>query len=687
VKVMRIIERFKLSRRLFGPRPTGSRTGASRFFNNLQFRVATILLLVSLVPLGIVSLFAARTADYLIRSMATNQLENVAAEKQELLERWIAERKADLEVVTGSDTVRSMDPSRIGPYITLVQSKYGAYKRFIVAGADGNSVFDSAATTDAGLVKESFKNNFGISEANPPSPPAPLPRAASGTMGEGSSYRTTVKETWFDQAMQGRTYLSEVALAPEGKEAVFELAAPIAGADAAPRGAVCAVVSTQAISARVLRVSLGETGECYLVDKAGTFLAHNDPARILKDNIAQSGSFSNIGGDKENRPIYNDYRGIPVLGASRAVQGTGWYVVVEQDRDEAFAGSDRLTRSIYIVIAVTAAAAVGFALLLSYYVSSPIRALSEAAHALSRGDFENALAGAKTIRSDEIGALHVAFRHMAGQLWDRHANLEKRVGLTEEELRKTDIRLVNTLKAAARSEHLAALGRLAAGVAHEIRTPLTSLKLFLQSARDEIAMSPEHAEDLHIALKQVRRIENTINHFLDFARPREPLLTALDFQKLIDDALEIVLPRANQQEIEVISEIAPELPKVEGDMRQLGEALVNLMANALDAMPEGGRLAVSASPDTLSGDGPDRAWVRIDISDTGSGIREDDTRQLFEPFYTTKASGSGLGLAIVQGTVQRHGGTITVRSRPGEGTTFSIRLPAGAKASLQHSNP
>jgi len=179
-----------------------------------------------------------------------------------------------------------------------------------------------------------------------------------------------------------------------------------------------------------------------------------------------------------------------------------------------------------------------------------------------------------------------------------------------------------------------------------------------------------------VAMRQVHRMESTINHFLNFARPQEPCLAEVDLRKLIDDALVVVQPRANQQEVEVVREIAPELPKVEGDARQLGEALVNLLVNALEVMPGGGRITIAVAPERAAADRLGRRWVRIEVSDTGPGIRRGDLERLFEPFFTTKASGSGLGLAIVEGTVERHGGTIEVRSEPGAGTTFSLSLPA-----------
>jgi signal transduction histidine kinase len=469
--------------------------------------------------------------------------------------------------------------------------------------------------------------------------------------------------------------MSHVRMESRGRGSVFDITTPIPGAGGTPQGEVRATVSTGSILADVLRVSLGQTGESYLVDGAGTFLAHKEPSRILRENIAQSESFSQIFGKTGRKSVYTDYRGIAVLGASRPVAGTDWFLVVEQDRDEAFAPSQQLKRKIYVVIAVSAAMVVFASWLLGYYVTAPVRKLSEAARSLAAGEFDHALAGASTERHDEIGQLYAAFADMARRLREHHYRLERRVGFTEEELRKADARLQNTLEAAARSEHLAALGRLASGVAHEIRTPLASLKLFLQSCREDMEDSPEDREDFCVAMRQVHRIEATINHFLQFARPREPVMTVVDFQRLVDEALEIVRPRAKQQNVAVVSSVAENLPRVEGDLRQLSECLVNLMVNALDVMACGGELQVlvrEASPDN------GEQGVRIDVSDTGPGIAPENLDRLFEPFFTTKAAGSGLGLPIVQNTVRSHGGVVRVRTIPGAGTTFSIHLPAAS---------
>ncbi len=604
-----------------------------RFINSLQFNLAAGFLLVSLVPLGVVSLFSVRTADQLIEKIVTGQLENVAAEKQQLLERWIVERKADLEVIAASSIVGSMDPEAIAPYLQLIRDQYRVYRRIVIADLAGKSVYDSVSGTPADWQQE----------------------------------------PWFRQVVDGQRYMSPVRLESEVRQSVFDLAAPVSNRDGQTLGVVCATVSTAGILGGVLQVSLGETGECYLVDETGTFLAHKDPARILRDNIAQSESFANVFRQERPLPIYRDYRSIRVLGASLAMPEINWFVVVEQDEKEAFAPAYELRRNIYWAIALTSAGAVGVSLVLAYSISAPIRSLSEAAHALAHGDFETHLLPR---RRGEIGTLLAAFENMAAQLHQRHSKLETQVGRTEAELQATDDRLQETIRAAARSEHLAALGRLASGVAHEIRTPLASLKLYLQSVQEEITISPEFNEDFDIAMREVERIENTINHFLQFARPQQPVLGNVDLVQLVDEAMVVVRPRANHQDVAVQMHVAPDLCDISGDKRLLGEALVNILVNALDEMPGGGRLAIRIKNAGNPGTNMPGSWAAIEVTDSGPGIPEPDIEKLFEPFYTTKASGSGLGLAIVRGTVQQHGGILRIRSTPGHGTTFTILLPA-----------
>ena len=605
-------------------------------FNNLQVKVMLLFLVVALVPLGIVGIFSIRTAEELIVNMASNQLENVANDKVALLERWISERKADLEVVAGSSILKSMDPAKIAPYLQLVGTYYEVYKGFIVATAEGSIIFDSLGK-----------------HLNP------------------------AQEKWHKQSLSGKLYLTDISFDPDRKKSFFHISAPIFGHKGKVKGTICATVDTWTILSIILKVSLGETGESYLVDKNGTFLAHKDPYRILTENIAQSESFKNIFNSEEQRKIYTDYRNIEVLGVSRRIAGKDWYLVVEQDRDEAFRSADRLKGYIYLIIALSLCAAVLFAWLLSYYVVHPISALSKAVNYLANGEFTKAKV--TTHRKDEIGSLYRAFEDMAGQLQTRQHNLEKKVDTTEAELKEADVKLKKTLLAAARSERLASLGRLAAGVTHEIRTPLASIKLFLESIQTDIEISPEYKEDFQIGMNQIKRIEATINRFLDFAKPKEPQLSSPDVTQIIEEALLIIRPRAIQQETLVEVELDRGLPKIKGDAKQLAEVLLNLMVNALEAMIKGGKLMVAASLDRCRIKHTSLRCVRIDISDTGPGVADTNIPHLFDPFFTTKDSGTGLGLSIVYSTIQMHGGEIKVKNGISGGTVFSIFLPIAEK--------
>lgn len=600
--------------------------------NNLQAKLMLLFFAIGLVPFCAAGGLSIWRAEELILNMATNHIENMAEDKAALLERWISERMADLEVMAGSSTLKSMDWKKINAYLNLVRSKYKVYAEIEIKTLEGGTVCSTAG-------RESKFTGL-----------QPVLRGS------------------------GRLNLSDICLSSDRRESYFLISAPLVDESGDVAGFVRAYVGTGAILSDILRATLGETSECYLVNREGTFLAHKEPERILNENIAQSESFKTIFGAQKRRIAYVDYRGVEVIGASRRVGGTDWALVVEQDRDEALRAVHELKRHFILIIATSGLGALFSAWLLSRYVATPIRKLSKAAESLARGEFETVHIEPGD-RGDEIGLLYDAFGEMARQLQDRQQRLEERVVLREAELKETDERLKQTHEAAVRSQQLASLGQLAAGVAHEIRTPLTSLKMFLQSIENEMEISSEYEEDFQVAMNQVSRMEATINRFLDFARPQAPVFVQVDARELIEDTLLVVGLRARQQETLIKKSIEDSLPPFRGDRKQLEEAVMNLMVNGLEALGSGGELSITAGIDTASVEGRLREFIRIDVADTGPGIKDESIPNLFDPFFTTKATGTGLGLSIVYSTIKKHGGQVSVKSGPGRGATFSLFIP------------
>jgi two-component system NtrC family sensor kinase len=224
------------------------------------------------------------------------------------------------------------------------------------------------------------------------------------------------------------------------------------------------------------------------------------------------------------------------------------------------------------------------------------------------------------------------------------------------------------------AEKLTSLGQMAASVAHEVNNPLSGVLVYtrlLAKKIDSGTFSKQEALGYLSKMdSEVSRSSRIIRNLLDFARQSEPVLRAVDVNQVIHQALSLVGHQAELQNIEVVRELSPSLPKVMADFDQLRQVFINLTLNAVQAMPNGGRLTLYTSQVD------DR--VRIDFADTGCGIPEENLRKLFTPFFTTKERGQGvgLGLAVAHGIIQRHQGRIGVQSEVGKGTTFTICLGA-----------
>ena len=224
------------------------------------------------------------------------------------------------------------------------------------------------------------------------------------------------------------------------------------------------------------------------------------------------------------------------------------------------------------------------------------------------------------------------------------------------------------------AEKLTSLGQLAASIAHEVNNPLSGVLLYTQLLAKKIAgdnLPKEKAlEYLSKMDSELTRSTRLIRNLLDFARQSLPTLREVGVNDVVNRALDLAAHSAELQHIKVVKEFDPRLPQLTADPDQLQQVCTNLILNAIQAMPEGGRLTLHTSADN---DG----WLKIEVKDTGCGISPENMRKLFTPFFTTKreVKGVGLGLAVAYGIIQRHQGRIEVQSKEGEGTTFTIHLP------------
>jgi len=226
------------------------------------------------------------------------------------------------------------------------------------------------------------------------------------------------------------------------------------------------------------------------------------------------------------------------------------------------------------------------------------------------------------------------------------------------------------------NEKLSALGLLAAEVAHEIRNPLTVMKMLYHSLDLKFAAGDPRAKDARIIDEKLDLLNKIVEQILDFARTTEPELAPVNLNELIDELGLLVRHKLKNQNVQLVRKLQPNLPSVMGEATQLEQAFLNLILNAAEAMPEGGTLTIRSHARPARGESQKAGYVLVEFSDTGPGMSEEQRRRAFTSVLsTTKRKGTGLGLAIVARVVETHRGKVKIKSRLGEGTTVSVILP------------
>jgi len=233
--------------------------------------------------------------------------------------------------------------------------------------------------------------------------------------------------------------------------------------------------------------------------------------------------------------------------------------------------------------------------------------------------------------------------------------------------------LKETQEGLIRSEKLSSLGELAASFAHEINNPLSGVLVYTQLLDKKISANDFNKETALNYLgkmeSELTRSTKLIRNLLDFARQSPPTLKETDINEIVKQSLELVVAQCKLKDIKVIRRLSPSLPSLMADPDQLKQVCINLILNSVQAMPAGGTLSLFTEKD--------EDQIKVEIQDTGCGISAENMNKIFTPFFTTKkeVKGVGLGLAVSYGIVERHRGTITVKSKEGEGTTFSFLIP------------
>ncbi len=240
-----------------------------------------------------------------------------------------------------------------------------------------------------------------------------------------------------------------------------------------------------------------------------------------------------------------------------------------------------------------------------------------------------------------------------------------------EDAGQTHIELERSREHLLQSEKMALVGRLAAGTAHSIRNPLTSVKMRLFSLSRSLRLTPPQQEDFDVIAQETKHIDTIVQNFLEFARPPKLQIQRVSPSGVVDMTIQLLAYRLRSYDVTVHLRRDRPLPPIAVDPEQLKEVLVNLMVNACEAMCRGGEITIAESETP-----PPNRNVVIRVTDNGPGMSETVRNQIFNPFYTTKEEGTGLGLSIVLRIIEEHGGRIEVQSEEGAGTTFTIILPA-----------
>lgn len=587
----------------------------------LGLRVKLTAALVAVAALAVVSagLATLRQSNEALKTQKQQDELAIARNLAAQIDEVMAKARQTVEALAAHPDVVSMDPARQLHALTLVTGVTELIDGFLISDAKGRvAVMDQTQPDTRRLLPASVYEQFV----------APAARS---------------RATAFSEVYRTRT--NEVAVA---------INAPILREGRLLGVLTAGILLEKHSMGGIEDIRMGNSGYAYIIDGKGSIIVHPQKERILK-SAAGRAPVEEFIQRREGVLEFINNEGVPILAAFSPVKEASWQVVMRQPTAESYAHAEKLRYFLLLAFvgSLLCAATVGVAL--AWQISRPLGALARGVREVASGRLDTRI---PVTSHDEVGDLARTFNDMTERLLKNREAIEAAHRL-----------VLESEKHLARSERMAAVGQLAAGLAHEINNPLSVVSGLADFVMEKTSPEDPRRQALDAIGREAVRCQRLVSQLLDFAKPKEPVRESVDLNELVADTAALLRAQAKAQGVVLELRLADALPLVTIDRDQIKQTLLNLSLNACQAMPQGGVLAI----ETLR----KAERVVVSVSDTGMGIAPEDMGRIFTPFFTTKDHGTGLGLATSYALVEQHGGTLQVQSRLGAGTSFTFSLPIG----------
>ncbi len=612
----------------------------------ISHKFLMVIMMVSLTPIVIMGICVNILVSEIITRSAVSQVTKIAEDHSRHLDTLLQERLQDLSVFSKlpgiRDTVSAFgsiteSTTQLDEYLSLlnetlvtISSKSQSYEGFSIILRDGSVLWSTQTyTRDFPESRQDDVIERTLDSASP----------VFGTLCSGKDQKWHV-QVW--SKIQSR----------DGRPFAFLVAALDLSRTVDPIVANC--------------VGMGETGETFMVDGQGRIISES---RFLNRADTLGGSFDSAGirsavGQKNQTATYINHLGREVIGSSMWLPAYGWGVVAEVGKDE-IRGPLGSIRTLSFLLALLASMVCFFmALIVSRRVAAPINTVANAASRISEGELEQRISFSSP---DEVGVLAESFNVMARRVSSLIRSLRERETL----LQHAYDDLVVTQDQLVQSEKMAAIGELVTCIAHEMRNPLSSVRLNLEILNVELEKDAMLTEHCRLALDQTAQLERMFSGLLDYSKPLVLHKSSVSVEELIRKSIHQLRSEISAREIQIVEQTRRALPHVQADADMIVQVLVNLMKNAVETSLPGGRIAVGIDVEETGV----RKMVVVSITDFGTGIPARSLPKIFEPFFSTKSEGTGLGLCVVKKIIDMHRGLILVTSEEGRGTTTRVGLP------------